>query len=461
MLIPLGVYSQGRVEEVIYITQSTTKGIYLDNVYNNMTNKSPQNAKSVKFIINEGVEIIGPNPTIAAIETGNQWSSDVKLVVENYGRVIGRGGSGGLGGTSMQKTVGVRSTVNDKTYASAVLVNPIQPSNGGDGGNAINGTFNLTVVNYGLIAGGGGGGAGGVYYIISASESTGEVFPRWVVHGASGGGGAPLGQGEVNPATSDYLFKHYPDWIVGIDAIKNTYNNVALPADFAPHAIEFSSYDYNQINSTAGASLWALNTLSSETVYKQERYDIPGGHYAYIKPEIFNIRYALPSSIFYIPQPSSSNPDVYEIMSLIKTNASTRPKKFPLYFKHGGTALLTTPGSGGYTFAYPYLWANDSTFHNSMTESEFISISKKIPENHAGDGGLIGSDGNNAVQPWYMINGGGWYAYSGDWAASPPYTLSATPPPNTSATAVGGKAGYVYRGNVNIVNKNGGVTAGR
>ena len=28
MLIPLGVYSQGRVEEVIYITQSTTKGIY-------------------------------------------------------------------------------------------------------------------------------------------------------------------------------------------------------------------------------------------------------------------------------------------------------------------------------------------------------------------------------------------------------------------------------------------------
>lgn len=461
MLIPLGVYSQGRVEEVIYITQSTTKGIYLDNVYNNMTNKSPRNAKSVKFIINEGVEIIGPDTTTAAVESGNQWSSDVKLVVENRGRIIGRGGKGGVGGTSMQKSVGVKSTVDGKTYGSAVLVHPKQPTNGGDGGTAVNGTFNLTVVNYGLIAGGGGGGAGGVYYIISGNYPKTEEFPWWVVHGASGGGGVPLGQGEVNPATTDYLFKHYPDWLVGIDAVKNNYNNVVLPTDFTPHAIEFSGYDYNQSSSTAGAALWAINTLSSETRYKQERYDIPGGHYSYIKPEIINGRYAVPSSTFYISRPSWSNADVYEIMSYISTNASTRPKKFPLYFKHGGTASLTAPGSGGYTFAYPALWGNDKAFQSSLTESELISISNKIPENHAGGGGLIGSDGGNAVQPWYMINGGGHYAYSGDWGAAPPYTLSATPPPNTSATAVGGKAGYIYRGNVNIVNKNGGVTTGR
>ena len=448
MLIPLGVYSQGRVEEVIYITQSTTKGIYLDNVYNNMTNKSPQNAKSVKFIINEGVEIIGPNPTIAAIETGNQWSSDVKLVVENYGRVIGRGGSGGDGGTGLESYKIV--TINGDNYPDRYMAVPFEPKNGGDGGPAINGSFHITVRNYGLIAGGGGGGAGGVYYPVNVTYSNNVTFHGSMIHGASGGGGAPYGKGIPNPTTVEYLFSRV-DWLTGIDAVKANHMSVSAPSGYVRFNLEF----FDPKRTTSGVRFNSIKATTAKASLLEYEW-VPNTTSAYI-PQSGSMQ---PARFMYTT-PNSSDPSIYTTPQLLRNNASSPGTPFTAPGKHGSDGTATKGGSGGFCFFKDSQLGGDIDITSSLTWAELQELLPRIPENKAGSGGDIGMDGTNATQVWYMINPGGYYGYSGEYAASPHYVLSSTPPEGTSSFAQGGKAGYVKSGDVTITNLNGGTTKGR
>lgn len=448
MLIPLGVYSQGRVEEVIYITQSTTKGIYLDNVYNNMTDKSPQNAKSVKFIINEGVEIIGPDTTTAAIESGNQWSSDVKLVVENRGRVIGRGGSGGDGGTGLESYKVV--TINGNNYPDRYMAVPFGPKNGGDGGPAINGSFHITVRNYGLIAGGGGGGAGGVYYPVNVTYSNSATFRGSMIHGASGGGGAPYGKGIPNPTTVEYLFNHV-DWLTGIDAVEANHMSVSAPSGYVRFNLEF--FDPKSVQS--GVRFNAIKATSASANLLKLQW-VPNTTSAYI-PQTESMQ---PARFMYTT-PNSSDPSIYTTPQILRNNANSPGTPFTAPGKHGSDGTATKGGSGGYCFFKDSQMGNDINIASSLTSAELQELLPRIPENKAGSGGDIGMDGTNATQVWYMINPGGYYGYSGEYAASPHYVLSSTPPDGTSAFAQGGKAGYVKSGDVTITNLNGGTTKGR
>jgi hypothetical protein len=448
MLIPLGVYSQGRVEEVIYITQSTTKGIYLDNVYNNMTNKSPRSAKSVKFIVSEGVEIIGPNTTTAAIESGNQWSSDVKLVVENRGRVIGRGGSGGDGGTGLESYKVV--TINGNNYPDRYMAVPFGPKNGGDGGPAINGSFHITVRNYGLIAGGGGGGAGGVYYPVNVTYSNGATFRGSMIHGASGGGGAPYGKGIPNPTTVEYLFSRV-DWLTGIDAVKANHMSVSAPSGYVRFNLEF--FDPKRVQS--GVRFNAIKATSAKASILEYQW-VPNTTSAYI-PQTESMQ---PARFMYTT-PNSSDPSTYTTPQILRNNASSSGTPFNAPGKHGSDGTATTGGSGGYCFFKDSQIGNDIDITSSLTSAELQELLPRIPENKAGSGGDIGMDGTNAIQAWYMINPGGYYGYSGEYAASPHFVLSSTPPDGTSSFAQGGKAGYVKSGDVTITNLNGGTTKGR
>lgn len=452
MLIPLGVYSQGRVEEVIYITQSTTKGIYLDNVYNTMTNKSPRSAKAVKFIVNEGVEIIGPNTYTAAIDSGNQWSSDVKLVVENRGRIIGRGGNGGDGGTGLESYN--RLKIGDSYYADRFMAVPHGPKNGGDGGPAINGSFHITVRNYGLIAGGGGGGAGGVYYPVNTTYSNGATFHGSVIHGASGGGGAPYGKGIPNPTTVEYLF-NYVDWLTGIDAVKANHMSLSSPSGYVRYCLEFYDIKQTENNKYVGVRFHSIKATSADAVVTKMQW-VPNTSSAYIPTEV----YVQPIRFMYTtPDPSDSS--IYTIPMLLRNNASSPGYPFNAPGKHGSDGTATIGGSGGYCFFKDSPWGGDNNITDSLTAAELQELLPRIPENKAGSGGGIGMDGTNATQVWYMINPGGYYGYSGEYAASPHFVLSSTPPDGTSSFAQGGKAGYVKSGDVTITNLNGGTTKGR
>ena len=124
---------------------------------------------NVRFIVPSDAQVIATNTSTPAIKTGTGYGG--KLIIENHGKIYGRGGSGGDGGDSNSSTA----------YDGA---------NGADGGNAILLECDLTVENNGTILGGGGGGGGGGgahdYDSSSGDEHAG---------GGGGGGGAPFGFG--------------------------------------------------------------------------------------------------------------------------------------------------------------------------------------------------------------------------------------------------------------------------
>lgn len=120
---------------------------------------------NIEVTINSGVEIgavSNSSPTNYALDVSGQFASNSKnLTIINNGYIGGFGGKGGEWSAST-------------------------PTDGQDGGSAINFNSNATLINNGTIAGGGGGGAGG---------SGSETEPGGVTYYADGGGGAGLPAG--------------------------------------------------------------------------------------------------------------------------------------------------------------------------------------------------------------------------------------------------------------------------
>lgn len=113
--------------------------------------------------INIDANIGGVITDIRALDTGVFYSGTTIMLI-NRGTIQGRGGSGGLGG-------------------QAILGGT--PNPGAPGSTAIYARHNLTIVNFGTIAGGGGGGGGGGSNI-GANKGGG---------GGGGGQGYPPGSG--------------------------------------------------------------------------------------------------------------------------------------------------------------------------------------------------------------------------------------------------------------------------
>lgn len=175
--IKVPVNDAGHNETIVHISQSTTDGINLAEYYKAQYGAYPSADDTVRFIVDAGVDIIAPNTTTPALIEGVNWPTGTTPIVENRGRILGRGGNGG-------------------TSACFYIVNGISTGGilsaekGGNGGTAIKG--NITVENYSLIAGGGGGGGG---------MGAGYGGDAGFIGGGGSGGGAPFGKADLNANT--------------------------------------------------------------------------------------------------------------------------------------------------------------------------------------------------------------------------------------------------------------------
>lgn len=185
--INVPINDAGKNETVVHITQSTTNGLVLDEYYKQQSGAYPSATDKVRFIVDTGVDIVAPDTATPAITDGANWPTGSQIIVENRGRILGRGGDGGRSAYS-------RTTGNP----SAGSTTP--PEKGGDGGTAIKSLARaISIENHNIVAGGGGGGGG-----LGAYKTAGEF--NFVVGGGGTGGGAPYGKRSPNEGTySMYL----------------------------------------------------------------------------------------------------------------------------------------------------------------------------------------------------------------------------------------------------------------
>lgn len=114
-------------------------------------------ATNLRIVIAAGVSLVTASTSIRGVfDFYGGWGGKV-IVIENNGTIVGRGGNGGYGGSTLY------------------------PGEPGGRGIFTDGTASVSIINNGVIAGGGGGGGGG-----TVSRERG---------GGGGGGGYGLGGG--------------------------------------------------------------------------------------------------------------------------------------------------------------------------------------------------------------------------------------------------------------------------
>lgn len=180
--INVPINDAGHNETVVHISQSTTDGINLAEYYKAQYGAYPSAGDTVRFIVDAGVDIIAADTATPALTEGANWPTGNTPIVENRGRILGRGGDGGRSAY----WYGVNGTgSNNVDYAV------VSAKSGSNGGTAIKGR--AVVDNHSLIAGGGGGGGG----MGAWGSNTGLNFGG----GGGTGGGAPFGKCSLNEGT--------------------------------------------------------------------------------------------------------------------------------------------------------------------------------------------------------------------------------------------------------------------
>lgn len=257
-MIPLAVANQGGVNEVLFLT-STTTGHRLDDYYKSKKGFYPTRKGRYTFYVNEDVSILSKDCTEAAIQDGPNWPAGCVVVVNNYGLVCSRGGNGGRGAHINEFKGMVDGTLAGKMFYpgtehtnwtfqqddSLNILNYVVPAQpGADGGTVFSrvSKSKMIVNNYNSIAagGGGGGGVGGRfsratdnskpvklkiiyvdYYGNDGYEGNMEIR-NMTPYGAGGGGGAPYGKAPPNLYSDEHLNE-----TIGL-------NVIALGADMKP-----------------------------------------------------------------------------------------------------------------------------------------------------------------------------------------------------------------------------------
>jgi hypothetical protein len=142
----------------------------------------PTSAVTLTVETQSGVLISATSTDIPAFTVGSEWPDGSVITLTNAGKIVGRGGAGGVGG-------------------SATLTVIASPTAGGDGGCGIDATgWPISIDNTsGIISGGsgGGGGGGGARYI-----GYGSSF-AWA-NGSGGGGGWPFGESGAVYSGTEY-----------------------------------------------------------------------------------------------------------------------------------------------------------------------------------------------------------------------------------------------------------------
>lgn len=409
--INIPIDDTGHYETVIHVSESTTNGIDLAEYYNTQSGSYPSATETVRFIVDAGVDIIAPNTTTPAITEGANWPSEASAIVENHGRILGRGGDGGVPADYYLTRIN-----NEGNFVNLVYS---QSQRGGDGGTAVKG--DMTVDNYGIIAGGGGGGGGAGFFRVS-NESTGHIFIDQC-HGGGAGGGAPLGRRYPNAKTYEQYWEKFeqsaPKYVFGVP------ENGSLQYDAWTDLSIFGKDDGAE-GSMRGV-IFSGNPLKSSLLKIGDAYqnDLSTGRFSYVIP-----RYIDETETNYKVASWGDYPYAWIDMGMRQPTHAT--------IEEGGVGGINLYGSDGGTYAL-----------NNLARS---ALNLDLSKNKGGDGGAIGENGEASLLGEFFSVGSGVQISSKRVTKS---ELLSIEEPN-----VGGLAGFVKEGGVTINNYSG-VTKGR
>lgn len=405
--INVPINDAGHHETVMHISQSTTNGIDLAEYYKAQSGGYPSADDTVRFIVDEGVDIIAPDTETGAIIEGNNWPVGATPIIENHGRILGRGGNGGRSAYQFKAW----AENGDMIYATNKSVYRT-PQKGGNGGTSIKSlTRAIIVENHSVIAGGGGGGGG-----LGAYRTAGDY--NFVVGGGGTGGGAPFGERSPNETTyTMYLQdKAVTDKKLPMPDDGKFYYALFQRKEGSVANAQGTEGDYYYDSSYTAASSDETRAIYVEAVVGQnkratgnfEQYRIGGGTGLPYNQTAFNV-----SHILNMSQDAKLN------------TAGV-----------GGTNISPSVASGWAASARVGLYA----------EGYDPNVNK------GGDGGGLGENGQDGIFEDVFY-------HSGDGEE-----VVKTTTDNTSwyiPPATGGLAGYIKEGSVTITNYSNGVTKGR
>jgi len=390
----------GKTETAVHITQSTMTGIVLDEYYRQQQGDYPLTTDTIRFIVDSGVDIIAPNAGTPSIQEGANWPAGSQIIVENRGRILGRGGDAGLAATFYYNSTGLELSGLVSTQAEQ----------GGTGGTSIKG--GMKVDNYGLIAGGGGGGGGGGFFRVSSRG-----------HGSSGGGGggAPLGRRYPNPKSFEEYTDHFP-----------ATQKLAIPPLANPTSgLTYDCYNEFILNgentgytSYFRGEIFSGDPLKSDTIYVDNSYH-------------FN---ADGLSAFNIPDYLDASKTDYRIFSWGTSRGWVGGMRQSTH------ATVDDQGQGGLNL---YTGTGGSVSLLRLSELTGLDISK----NKGGDGGSIGEAGEKSLLGDFWAGG-----KNGDII---PFKASKADLELFVEPKSGGLAGYIKEGSATIINLASGSTKGR
>ncbi|MDN5665911.1 MAG: phage tail protein [Psychrobacter sp.] len=395
--INVPVNDAGHNETVVHISQSTTDGINLAEYYKTQYGAYPAADDTVRFIVDAGVDIIAPKTATPALTEGANWPAGNIPIVENHGRILGRGGDGGRSAYKRK----FWGTDGDMLSTSKSLMR--LPEKGGNGGTAIKSLARAIVVeNYNLITGGGGGGGG-----LGAYKTAGSY--NFVVGGGGTGGGAPLGKCSPNEST----------YTMYLQDTAITDKKLFLPTNNF-YTILFQRVEGSVANASGSAGDYYYDAeYTASNIEETRSVNVEISSTSNVKaPEGFT-KYRIAAGAGYTLNDA-------------------------LILRMSQSASLNNKGLGGANIA-----ASTTDYHSAV--NNIYPTSDDPTLTHGGDGGSFGENGQDGL--FDKI-----YFYSGTGVATETTSDNTSwyiPP------ATGGLAGYIKEGNVTITNYSGGITKGR
>ena len=173
-----------------------------DDVYNG---PFPLSGFTINVTIDTGVVVGSAIDGQPALVSGD-WPIGVTVNLTNNGFIVGKGGAGGQGGSvDVYAASGWFALYNAGVGGLGFSAQFTDPTPGGNGGNAIELTYDVNIVNNGTIGGGGGGGAGSfsgvVGFFTRKSFNPPTQYQRYAAAfgpGGTGGAGSFSGNGGQN-----------------------------------------------------------------------------------------------------------------------------------------------------------------------------------------------------------------------------------------------------------------------
>lgn len=528
------------IESIITISSSTNDGVDLYSYFVTKIGRPPVKNERVTFLVPAGVDIVAQSTTTFAINSGTGWLATNKVTIENRGRILGRGGSGGLSARmDIEKIMKLDApiingdstlTSNPNPWRHLVVDLTLPATPGGDGGDAISNVsiIPIDVINYGLIAGGGGGGGGAGAHAMNPSYTAptlninGNISRVYSMlfnpTGPGCGGGAPYGKASFNNDTEEW----YKDKF-GIDIKKNqptvSGNDIilysALTADVYTGKFTYPVSTPKLYKN----NIYAIKTITRDKTrttakHKNTAADHNAPYVVEFPYQSFNMSGAYTKNLYFnvmADLPGKSGDDYLKYNSMFGYNIRYEEVSMSTMLQDGAPIIshrakdgtINTGGRGGANHwsnsGYNKLFVGDK---RELKPSEAWRISRIIKVKPTGYLDFLNKYGNfaedngthfrnnsytTAIDYYKDVKGGdgGDVGENGLQGALPPKAVIGFPWHNATATTIyplqriwdaslidnlsfktfnpaqGGKAGYIKKGAVTIVNKPGGLTKGR